>query len=199
MSRRRYSDHTALYRLWGHDVLLYVGISHDPESRVATHRRSQPWGSLIDDYEWEWRDGRREALADETHAIRTEHPLFNIEGSDGRYAPWFWMLREGPPTLNWRVRLTDFAYIANREPRVLALLNQVRRLGGRCGECTWEGVRYEAEQLVGWKATCEDTDVHSTRAYEVVMSTLWEALPWAVCSEHAFAQEDAPYFEPVFD
>lgn len=201
MSRRRnLGGATALYRLWGHDVLLYVGISHNPESRLADHRRSQPWACLIDDYEWQWRDTRIQALVDESNAIRTERPLFNIEGSDGSYAPWFWMLRDGPPTLNWRERLTDFAYVCQREPRILALLERVRRGGGSCGECYWDGLRYEAEQLVGWKATCEDSDVRSTHAYEVVMTTLWEALPWAVCSEHQFTQEDDPYgfdLEPV--
>jgi len=72
-------ERTALYRHYdARDVLLYVGISRDPDARWKAHRGNrEPWVSLAKHRTDEWHPSREEALAAEEAAIRTERPLFN--------------------------------------------------------------------------------------------------------------------------
>ncbi|MCD7438483.1 GIY-YIG nuclease family protein [Streptomyces lincolnensis] len=66
---------TALYRLYGPEGLLYVGISVCPLTRIRTHLRQQPWASQVIgvriDYPYD-------AEAAEREAVWSERPLYNV-------------------------------------------------------------------------------------------------------------------------
>ncbi|NUP44902.1 MAG: GIY-YIG nuclease family protein, partial [Streptomyces sp.] len=66
---------TALYRLYGLEGLLYVGISISPLTRVRTHLREQPWASEIVGIRIEY---PQDAEAAEREAVWTERPKYNV-------------------------------------------------------------------------------------------------------------------------
>ena len=75
---------TALYRLYDvDDVLLYVGITHDPDERMAHHESQKPWWPQVVRHAVVWFDTRSDAQAAELEAIRTEQAVYNVTGS-----PW---------------------------------------------------------------------------------------------------------------
>ncbi|PWI15134.1 hypothetical protein DI272_13870 [Streptomyces sp. Act143] len=65
---------TALYRLYGPEGLLYVGISACPLTRVRTHLREKPWGPDVIGIRIEYPADAEEA---ERRAIRAERPRYN--------------------------------------------------------------------------------------------------------------------------
>lgn len=71
---------TALYRFYDADgQLLYVGISHDPETRWRDgHKLSSVTRRDVARREEEWFDTRTEAAAAEVAAIKREKPRDNI-------------------------------------------------------------------------------------------------------------------------
>jgi predicted GIY-YIG superfamily endonuclease len=76
---------TALYRLFRSDgLLLYVGISFNPLTRLRQHRRTKAWWSDVCATKTvvEWHRSRAAAEAAEMAAIRREKPLHNIVTSD---------------------------------------------------------------------------------------------------------------------
>lgn len=78
------SKRTALYRFWdAGNVLLYIGISENPDARFAKHEALKPWWPHVVRKAIEWYDNRELAEAAETEAIRTERSLYNVAGS-----PW---------------------------------------------------------------------------------------------------------------
>ncbi|MCD9196042.1 GIY-YIG nuclease family protein [Streptomyces albireticuli] len=82
MSIQTGAGRTALYRLYGADKrLLYVGISHDPESRFKRHRRKKPWWHEVDGISIHWYDARHKAGVAEANAIATENPRYNVQGT----------------------------------------------------------------------------------------------------------------------
>ncbi|MFE7169322.1 GIY-YIG nuclease family protein [Streptomyces sp. NPDC057616] len=66
---------TALYRLYGLEGLLYVGISVAPLTRVRTHLREQPWGPGVIGIRIDYPP---DAEAAEREAVFTERPRHNI-------------------------------------------------------------------------------------------------------------------------
>ncbi|WP_228472952.1 GIY-YIG nuclease family protein [Streptomyces cyaneochromogenes] len=66
---------TALYRLYGLEGLLYIGISVSPLTRIRTHLREKPWGSQVLAIRIEYPD---DAEAAEREAVRTERPRYNV-------------------------------------------------------------------------------------------------------------------------
>lgn len=76
---------TALYRLYDvNDVLLYIGISENPEARWKTHVSTAHWWPQVHRKTVEWHGGgcwgpvyNAEALA-----IKQERPVYNIAHSD---------------------------------------------------------------------------------------------------------------------
>ncbi len=79
-------DPQALYRTRAKDgTLLYIGKSNDPLRRSEEHRRSKDWmpysAVRID---LEWYAGLAAVLEAEARAIRTEHPVYNIQHNRGR-------------------------------------------------------------------------------------------------------------------
>lgn len=76
-------DHrTALYRLFDEGgVLLYVGITVNPEERWVDHERTKSWWPQVAEKRIAWLDDRPTALTAELRAIKTEHPLHNVVGT----------------------------------------------------------------------------------------------------------------------
>jgi len=73
-------DHcrTALYRLYDEaDVLLYIGISHQPDVRFEQHSKMKEWWPRVARRKVEWLDDRPTAAKAEAEAIRAEDPEFN--------------------------------------------------------------------------------------------------------------------------
>jgi predicted GIY-YIG superfamily endonuclease len=69
---------TTLYRMFdAAGSLLYVGITHQFEVRLAQHRRYSEWFSIVDHWTTESYPTRRRAKFVETAAIRAERPRFN--------------------------------------------------------------------------------------------------------------------------
>lgn len=78
-------DHcrTALYRLFDEaGVLLYIGISHQPDTRFEQHSKAKEWWPQVARREVQWFDDRPSAAAAEAAAIRSEDPEHN-----GTYSP----------------------------------------------------------------------------------------------------------------
>ncbi|MEU6356274.1 GIY-YIG nuclease family protein [Streptomyces sp. NPDC047072] len=69
------SGRTALYRLYGLEGLLYIGISICPLTRVRTHLREQSWAPLVVGIRIEYPD---DAEAAEREAVQDERPRFNV-------------------------------------------------------------------------------------------------------------------------
>lgn len=69
---------TAVYYLLAGDTLLYVGMSSDLETRLATHRRTKPWFGEVTDVRVQWFPTRRAAATRESQAIRRLQPVHNI-------------------------------------------------------------------------------------------------------------------------
>lgn len=69
---------TTVYRFYsaGGD-LLYVGVTDDPPSRFATHRRTQPWWPEVDRTVVRTYPRRDQALAVEQHIIDADSPRYN--------------------------------------------------------------------------------------------------------------------------
>lgn len=73
---------TAVYRHFdASGVLLYIGMTNDPDQRFILHRYTARWYEFSDRCDIEWLDTRAEAVVAERDAIHAERPLFNIIGS----------------------------------------------------------------------------------------------------------------------
>ncbi|MFF1301521.1 GIY-YIG nuclease family protein [Streptomyces sp. NPDC058307] len=66
---------TALYRLYGPEGLLYVGISACPLTRIRTHLQQQLWGPRVIGIRIDY---PHDAHAAEREAVHTERPLHNV-------------------------------------------------------------------------------------------------------------------------
>ncbi|MFF7071973.1 GIY-YIG nuclease family protein [Streptomyces pseudovenezuelae] len=66
---------TALYRLYGPQGLLYVGISTCPLTRIRTHLQQQPWGPHVIGIRIDY---PHDAHTAEREAVHTERPLHNV-------------------------------------------------------------------------------------------------------------------------
>jgi len=75
----RSDERIALYRL--HDaegVLLYVGITSDPDRRFAQHAAGKHWWPQVVSKSVEWYPNRGAAEAAEEAAIQAKNPKFNV-------------------------------------------------------------------------------------------------------------------------
>lgn len=74
---------TALYRHYQADgQLAYIGVTKDPQRRLAQHVAKADWVATITTTEMQWFNSKPEAMAAEADAIRSEKPLFNKIYSD---------------------------------------------------------------------------------------------------------------------
>lgn len=87
---------TAVYRYFdADDVLLYVGISNDPDFRAKAHlyeSRRDSWPKRAVRRKDDWHASRDLALAAEKMAIETEKPLYNGTHNydDAEFDPASW-------------------------------------------------------------------------------------------------------------
>lgn len=129
---------STLYRFFDIDKrLLYVGISLRPWQRFLEHRSLKVWWQDAESIRLEHFATRKEAAKAELHAIKTEQPLFNVQGRQ----------LSGP----WDV---DFEVLIRAEPRLRPLIQ--RALAERY--CPWERnlgrgdeIRAEASNFLGPK------------------------------------------------
>lgn len=71
-----------LYRIYSADVLLYVGVTVDPEGRMSKHRM-RPWWPQVTKVELQPGASRESALLAERQAIANENPVHNIARPKG--------------------------------------------------------------------------------------------------------------------
>lgn len=79
------TKHTALYRLYdANDVLLYLGITWNPDWRWGRHQTTKHWAHLVNRRTIEWFPNRASALAAEKAATAVEKPLHDGAWRHGR-------------------------------------------------------------------------------------------------------------------
>ncbi|MFC8463367.1 hypothetical protein [Streptomyces sp. NPDC057250] len=123
---------TALYRLYdAADVLLYIGISHQPDVRFAQHASDKPWWTDVARRDVEWHDDRPSAEAAEAEAIRAEDPEHNGTFSPRRrYSAHDLIAADGIQELSLtlaRPRFTRLIEDARERDRITALTVRGRR------------------------------------------------------------------------
>lgn len=79
---------TTLYRMWGADELLYVGISNNAPRRFEEHAGDKSWWPQVLNVTVEHFPTRDEALAAEILAIHREFPVHNRAGVLDGFAIW---------------------------------------------------------------------------------------------------------------
>ncbi|MDX2997984.1 GIY-YIG nuclease family protein [Streptomyces scabiei] len=93
MSHRPNDERTALYRLYdANDVLLYLGISWNPDFRWEQHQNDKHWAHQVARRTVEWHPTRSAALAEEESATAVEKPLHDSSWhrtNDGDKPTWF--------------------------------------------------------------------------------------------------------------
>lgn len=76
---------TSVYRIFDEDgYLLYVGVAVEPFTRLDTHYRKKPWWHLVHHVDIEWFATRQDAMDEELRVIRTNIPVYNVQGCGGR-------------------------------------------------------------------------------------------------------------------
>ena len=84
----------ALYRYFDtNDLLLYIGISVDPDARLKAHRANrEPWVGAAVRRTVEWHESRPLALKAEEEAIKAECPRYNEKHNydDATFDPTSW-------------------------------------------------------------------------------------------------------------
>jgi predicted GIY-YIG superfamily endonuclease len=79
------TERTAVYRLYdANEVLLYIGMSRDPDKRLEWHKATQAWGSQVCQRSVTWHATREDAALAEVTAISAERPLYNFSNSPYR-------------------------------------------------------------------------------------------------------------------
>lgn len=77
------SEDTAVYRLYdAAGRLLYVGMGRNPMNRWSSHADQHAWWPQVVTFTVLWHTTRKEAAADERHALRNEAPVHNIHGTE---------------------------------------------------------------------------------------------------------------------
>lgn len=74
----RVTEPHALYRFYGDEGLLYVGISSNVGTRWKGHTREKPWWAEVTHATIEHYEDRDSALVAETVAIKSERPKYNV-------------------------------------------------------------------------------------------------------------------------
>lgn len=86
MSHRPDDEPTALYRLYdANDVLLYLGISWNPDFRWEQHQNNQSWAHLVAHRTVEWYPDRTSALGAEAAATAVEKPVYDSSWRHGQH------------------------------------------------------------------------------------------------------------------
>lgn len=84
-AHRPATEPTALYRLYdANDVLLYIGITWDPDHRWERHQTIKHWAHQVARRTVEWYPDRPTALVAEAAATEAEKPLHDGSWRHGR-------------------------------------------------------------------------------------------------------------------
>jgi hypothetical protein len=100
--------------------LLYVGISVSPLMRFMQHRGAKEWWFDAERIHLDHFDNAREAKTAESHAIKTERPLYNT-AEQVVSGPWPW----------------DFEVIIRAEPALRPMAEKASRPGFST-DCPWQ-------------------------------------------------------------
>jgi predicted GIY-YIG superfamily endonuclease len=70
----------AVYKLFGEDTILYVGVATNPDRAIQAHRRNDEWFELVDPSKTliEWYQDHNAAYRVQQETIYKENPLWNI-------------------------------------------------------------------------------------------------------------------------
>ena len=78
-----------VYRIFDHDGrLIYVGCSHDPETRMATHRHTMWWAPQIARIKIKVYPNKDAGHDAEREIIRAEKPRWNLKGQWANRDTW---------------------------------------------------------------------------------------------------------------
>jgi predicted GIY-YIG superfamily endonuclease len=117
---------TALvYRAFdANDRLLYIGCTTSFEARMKNHELNSPWWLFRDRIETQEFPTHADALAEESEAIATEHPRWNVRGRsedhpDGPIWSRFWAPHLADEVDVWRtwIRTRDAERIRQMRER----------------------------------------------------------------------------------
>ena len=120
---------TSLYRYYdASNVLLYVGVSHNPFLREVQHRQLKDM-HLVETIKIIWFNDRREALGAEQVAIDNEKPLWNVAGvKKNKVAPKKWVKVDY--LAKFRAGMAEFEALPESEQ--LAALAEAQKIKQRC-------------------------------------------------------------------
>ena len=99
MARIRPRSHHCVYRVFDEvGQLLYVGVSSDVFLRFAQHAQRAPWVAYVASVTFQQFPTREAAEAAEAEAIRTEDPVWNMDGRPARrFLQWMRAYPDGDP------------------------------------------------------------------------------------------------------
>lgn len=150
---------TAVYRFFDDDEhLLYVGITFNLGGRFRAHERSSEWWPHQRSVRIVWRDTRAEALAEESAAIRTEKPIFNVAGTRTPLA------RVRPDRIDPETRRAIAGEVRAEVARARMPKREIREALGLSTQSLWQRMKgeipfrdeemYELADLLGISVTC---------------------------------------------
>lgn len=153
---------TALYRCFdADDVLLYVGISNNPDFRAKAHlyeSRRDDWPKRAVRRTDEWHASRPLALKAEEAAIKTEKPLYNgtHNHDDAEFDPSSWPPVPGSPKPPLIADLMRREIISGRWPvgvRIPSLRTLAKAAGvGSSGPASKAAALLKTEGLLTFEA-----------------------------------------------
>lgn len=124
------NQRTALYRLYDDGgVLLYIGISTQPEIRWTQHASDKPWWSLVQRREVEWHPDRTAAEKAEQEAVRTEGPLYNTAGSERSLVAAHFPIADTLTQSQARLRISDLLDVTQFGGRDVAITRRGKVAG----------------------------------------------------------------------
>lgn len=107
-----------VYRIYDADgVLIYVGRSVSPFTRLTAHERTKLWFYLAASVTLEHFDSERDANVAERDAIANEQPLYNVMHSTVRSVPYSY-----GPDHRWPRSWRELCEQANRDAETVWLL-----------------------------------------------------------------------------
>lgn len=75
---------TYLYKHWNYDgVVIYVGITANPEQRLYNHKRNASWFKEVSQVSFKKFSNRLMARTAERYSIKTDKPAYNLRDKNG--------------------------------------------------------------------------------------------------------------------
>lgn len=140
------TDRTALYRFFNEGgQLLYVGITDNVLRRWMEHSREKPWWFDLSHVTVQWHETREDALVAERVAIKTEDPLYNVNGLP-RKAPS--IPAQGVPLTEFKARLSEYIHLVEDDDEVVYLTKGGQRVAALMPVAMYEDASLEYEVRV---------------------------------------------------